>query len=424
MTIEKVVYIYHTKKGYMQRKITQTLRFAIGISFFTFILIGINDGAVGVLLPGMQTTYHTGKGTISLLFLAGTCGYFIASFNNGLLLEKLGNRRFLLLATLIMGLGFALLSSRPPFFLLLLGIVPVGFGVAMLDAGLNSYIARLPDNTTLLNYLHAFYGIGALLGPLVASGFLALGFVWNSVYFVWIGLSILVLFGISLAFPRREKASHTEEQKAGGNVLIFALRQPVVWLAAFFLLVYVGTEVSLGVWSFSFLLQERHGQLLISGWTVSGYWIGLTLGRLLLGRVARRIGNRRLIEVCLSGVVFGMLLIWIVPQLAVASIALFITGFCLGPIFPTTIALMSDALPSRIVPSAIGFLASFGSMGGALLPLIAGNLAQHFGMWILIPYVIALTAIMLLLWVIMQSSQIASPKSSKRQHSKNIPLHP
>src|SRR5579884_1009065 len=122
----------------MQRTITQTLRLAIGISFFAFILIGMNDGAVGVLLPGIQTTYHTGKDTISLLFFAGTVGYFIASFNNGLLLDKLGNRRFLLLAVLIMELGFALLSSGPPFLLLLLGIVPIGFGVAMLDAGLNS----------------------------------------------------------------------------------------------------------------------------------------------------------------------------------------------------------------------------------------------------------------------------------------------
>jgi fucose permease len=397
----------------MQRNITQTLRFALGISFFTFILIGINDGALGVLLPGMQATYHTGKGTISLLFLAGTCGYFIASFNNGLLLEKLGNRRFLLLATFIMGLGFAVLSSRPPFFLLLLGIVPIGFGIAMLDAGLNSYIARLPENTARLNYLHAFYGIGALLGPLVASAFLALGWVWNSIYFVWIGMTILVFIGIGLAFPKEEILSQREKQKEEGNVLFLALRQRVVWVAAFFLLFYVGTEVSLGVWSFSFLIQERQGQLLISGWIVSGYWIGLTLGRLLLGKISQYMSNRRLIEICLSGVVVGMLLMWLVPQLAIASLALFITGFCLGPIFPTTIALMSDTLPSRIVPSAIGFLASFGSMGAALLPWIAGNLAQHYGMWILLPYVIGLTSIMLVLWIIMQT---------RAAHPEEIPM--
>src|SRR5205823_12880728 len=72
----------------MQRTITQTLRLTIGISFFAFILIGINDGAVGVLLPGMQTTYHVGKDTLSLLFLAGTLGYLTASFNNGLFFAR------------------------------------------------------------------------------------------------------------------------------------------------------------------------------------------------------------------------------------------------------------------------------------------------------------------------------------------------
>src|SRR5947209_15940416 len=168
----------------MQRTIAQALRLTIGIAFFAFILIGINDGAVGVLLPGMQHTYLTGKDTISLLFLAGTIGYVTASFNNGLLLNKLGNRRFLLLATVIMGLGFALLSSRPPFLLLLLGIVPIGFGGAMLDAGLNSYIAGLSNNTVLLNNLHAFYGIGALLSTLVPSSFCVMGWDWNTAYLV------------------------------------------------------------------------------------------------------------------------------------------------------------------------------------------------------------------------------------------------
>jgi MFS family permease len=56
--------------------------------------------------------------------------------------------------------------------------------------------------------------------------------------------------------------------------------------------------------------QERGEPILFWGWIVSGYWVGLTLGRLLLGKVAQRIGNRRLIEACLSGVVVGMLLVW------------------------------------------------------------------------------------------------------------------
>ncbi|HEV2661217.1 MAG TPA: hypothetical protein VGU68_11485, partial [Ktedonobacteraceae bacterium] len=73
-----------------------------------------------------------------------------------------------------------------------------------------------------------------------------------------------------------------------------------------------------------------------------------------------------------------------------------------GPIFPTTIALMSKLVSARILPSAIGFLASLGSMGAALFPWLAGNLAQRIGLWSLLPFVMALTVCMLGLWLALQ----------------------
>ncbi len=181
-----------------------------------------------------------------------------------------------------------------------------------------------------------------------------------------------------------------------------ALRLRVVWLGALFLLFYVGSEVSLGSWSYSFLTEERHGALLLSGWVVSGYWLGLTLGRLSLAKVAQRIGAQRLIELCLVGVVVGLLLVWLVPVEIVSAGALLLIGFSLGPIFPTTIALMSRLVSARILPSAIGFIASLGSMGGALFPWLAGNLAQHIGLWSLLPFVIILTVFMLGIWLALQ----------------------
>ena len=168
------------------------------------------------------------------------------------------------------------------------------------------------------------------------------------------------------------------------------------------MLFYVGTEVSLGSWSYTFLLEERHGSTLLSGWSVSGYWLGLTLGRLILGKVGQRVGNKRLIQGCLLGAVTGVLFIWLVPGQGAAAFGLALTGFSLGPIFPTTIALMSDRVSPRVLPSAIGFLASLGSMGAAIFPWLAGNLAQYTGMWSLLPYVIVLTAMMLILWVSLQ----------------------
>jgi fucose permease len=371
----------------------------IPLSFGAFILIGANDGALGVLLPSIRAHYQVNNATIGMFFLCSTVGYLIASFNNGPLIEKLGNRLFLMVGTAIFLLGVSILSLMPPFVVLLGAGLLLGMGGAMLDAGLNSYIAALPRSTAMLNYLHAFYGAGAWLGPVVASSLLALQWGWNSVYLVWGGLSIVLLLGLGIFFGN---GSRQEKLPAAGNVLATALRLRVVWLGALFLLFYVGSEVSLGSWSYSFLTEERHGALLLTGWVVSGYWLGLTVGRLALARVAQRIGAQRLIELCLVGVVVGLLLVWLVPVEIVAASALWLIGFSLGPIFPTTIALMSRLVSARILPSAIGFLASLGSMGGALFPWLAGNLAQRVGLWSLLPFVIVLTIFMLGLWLALQ----------------------
>jgi len=365
-----------------------------------FILIGANDGAFGVLIPSLRTYYDVDKATISLLFLPLAIGYLIGAFNTGLLLEKLGQRLFLMLGATSFLVAAVMLSLMPPFIAVLVILLLLGFGVAVIDAGLNAYIAGLPRNAALLNYLHAFYGAGALLGPIIASSILAIGWGWNRVYMVWVGLSLMALIGFGLFFSNT--SAQNSEAKAEGNILLETLKLRMVWLVALFLAFYVGTEISLGSWSYSFLTEERHGAALLSGWIVSGYWFGLMLGRLLRARVAQRVGSKRLIEGCLVGVGVGVLLVWLVPAPATSAFGLWLTGFSLGPIFPSAIALMSDLVPERILPSAIGFLASMGCIGGALLPGLAGNLAQHIGLWSLLPYVIALTIVLLLLWLILQ----------------------
>jgi MFS family permease len=126
---------------------------------------------------------------------------------------------------------------------------------------------------------------------------------------------------------------------------------------------------------------------------------------LVLGKMSEKLGNRRLIELCLVGVVAGVLLVWLVPMGVAMVVGLWLMGFSLGPIFPTTIAMMSSLVPARLLPSAIGFLASFGSMGAAFLPATVGALAEQFGLWVLMPYIIGLTVVLLGLWVALRPAK-------------------
>ncbi len=378
------------------------VRRRIGAAFAAFILIGATDGATGVVLPSLQAHYGVSKGVISLIFLALTTGYIIAAFGSGLLVALLGQRRFLALGAAAFAMGAGAISLRPPFALLLTTILGLGFGFAIIDAGLNTYITGLPEKTTLLNNLHAFYGIGGFLGPIIASGVLAAGLSWNTVYALWALCGLILLAGFGALFDAGPAGSRPPgTQHAGRGLLTDTLRLRLVWLAAVFLLVYVGAEVSLGSWSYSFLTEVRHHGSLLSGWSVSGYWLGITLGRLTLARLAARraIADASLIRSCLIGAGVGVLIIWLAPLPAVAAFGLWLTGYALGPIYPTTIALVPGLVPTRLVPSAVGFLASFGSMGAALFPWLAGNLAQAVGLWSLIPYALGLTVIMSGVWL-------------------------
>jgi len=374
----------------------------VGLAFFAFVLIGANDGAFGVLIPSLQMQYGVDKATIGLLFLVQSIGYLVAAFSSGLLIEKLGNRRFLMLGVVSFLFGVGSLALMLPFMIVLITMLSLGLGVGIIDAGINAYIASMPRNTARLNYLHAFYGIGALLGPLIASALLAVRWGWNSVYVVWIGMSLVLLIGFHLVFKQQNIAPSEEVAAPRSNVLVAALRVPVVWIAALFLLIYVGAEVSVGIWSYSFLIEERHTSILFAGWMVSGYWLGLTLGRLALARVTLRVGSTRLIQCCLVGVVIGVLLVWLVPIYPVSAIGLVLIGFSFGPIYPTTIALISNRVSARILPSAIGFMVSLGSIGAAVFPWFAGMLAEHVGLWSLMPYVMVLTAVMVCLWQALQ----------------------
>ena len=95
----------------------------------------------------------------------------------------------------------------------------------------------------------------------------------------------------------------------------------------------------------------------------------------------------------------GVLCIWYAPLPAIAAFGLWLAGFSLGPIYPTTIALLPGLVPARLVPSAVGFLAGLGSAGAAIFPWLAGNLAQAVGLWSLMPYVLALIVVLFGIWL-------------------------
>lgn len=109
------------------------------------------------------------------------------------------------------------------------------------------------------------------------------------------------------------------------------------------------------------------------GSLVSLYWVGLTLGRVVLGYVTGRFGEKLMITIYLFVIAASILIIWFVQVVEADATMLFFLGAALGPLFPTTISIASKVIPQELFASSVGFLTAFGSGGSALFPWLTGK---------------------------------------------------
>jgi fucose permease len=352
-------------------------------------------GGTGVLLPDMMADFGVNKATIGLLFFAYAGGYVVSASANGALLHRLGLR-----AVLLAAVGLSTVAAgglvAPTSFPAVLGLqVLLGTGGGVLDAAFNSHLSTLERPALLLNLYHGFFGIGALCGPLVAAYLIDRGFSWHAFFALLAGGLAVTLAGISL-FPRTGPSPSDLARPR----LSSALRLRAVLIAAAFLAVYVGLESAVGNWAFSYLTEERGQGVVAAGWVVSGYWLGLSVGRLTVAGLAARIGLTvvPLFAVCIAVVGLATLVVWVLPWTPVTTTGMVLLGFFLGPIFPTMIATLPRLVPGRLVATTIGVLAATSLLGAAVFPWLVGAFAERVGLWVLLPWTAACAGLLGLLW--------------------------
>ncbi|CAJ2510688.1 Uu.00g063130.m01.CDS01 [Anthostomella pinea] len=368
-----------------------------------FIIMGMNDAAVGALLPYVGPYYGVSYTIISLIFLAPWGGYLVAAMCNNLIHHHLGQRGVAVLGPLTRILGYVALCVHPPFAALPPLMLLPGFGNGIEDSAWNAWIGNMESANELLGFIHGAYGLGATIGPLIATAMVTkMHLEWFTFYYIMLGLSVLELGLTTTTFWGATGAVYraTMSSSEGGRTTTRSvMAKPIPWLVALFLLGYVGAEVSLGGWIVTFMLDVRHALPFESGLTAVFFWLGLTIGRVTLGFATGRIGEKLAITVYLLLSVALQLLYWLIPNFIASAVFVAFEGFLLGPrVFPAAIVAATKLLPSDAHVSAIGFAAAFGGGGAAVFPFAIGAIAQVRGVWVVQPIVLAILVFILVVW--------------------------
>lgn len=367
------------------------------IVYIGFISLGLPDSLLGVAWPSMRRTFGLPLDALGAVFFFGTCGYLVSSMNAGRILRRTGIGLLLAgssLLTVIVMLGYAL---SPRWFVFVVLSFFSGFAGGAVDAGLNVFAATNLTNRHM-NWLHAFWGVGASTGPIIMTAVLGTGAVWRWGYGVIAALQTVLVVGFFLTLKQWAVPGSESPHGPGGAppARTEVLRLPAAWISMALFFVYCGIETITGQWMYSVMVESRSISPVRAGAWVSLYWASLTAGRFLIGSLANHVDTVRLVRWCMSGVLCGVVLL-LTGSTALTLAGLALTGFSLAPIFPSLMSLTPRRFDARHVPRIIGYQVGSGAIGLALLPALAGVIARRAGLETICVFLLVLATAMVAL---------------------------
>ncbi|MBY0526686.1 MAG: MFS transporter [Gemmataceae bacterium] len=370
-------------------------RLLLLLAYVGFVSLGLPDAVSGVAWPSVRDTFGLPQSGLGLILIGAGCGYFLSSFFTGRLLGMLGIGSLLAASSglvAVSSFGF----SIAPFWLAFLACTLLhGLGSGAIDAGLNGYAAH-HLSARHMNWLHACYCLGAMLGPLVMTTALAGGHSWR-VGYAAIGGTLLLLAMLFTWTRRRWNRPAMPGEGSESVSMAAALKHPLVWLQMTVFFLYTGLEVTVGQWTFTLLTEARHVDAEWAGVGVSVYWGSIGVGRVLFGFVAERVGLDRLLRLCLLAALAGSALLASRSSGLLPFAGLALIGLALAPVYPCLMMRTPQRLGTGHSAHAIGFQVSAAMLGAALVPGCVGLIADEYGLEMVSPAAVALAGSLWLL---------------------------
>ena len=364
---------------------------ALLLACVAYLSVALPGSTLGLLWPSIRLSLGQPVGALGILLVPGIAASVVSSAVTGRL--RLSAGPLVAASTLLIALALAAEALAPSMWVMIAGTVLFGVGFGALDTALNAHAAR-HFGARDINWMHASYGLGATLGPLLVTALLSAGRSWRQTYGV-MALVLAALGGV-LVLARRGWRVPAPAPGPGPARPSATTASPGAALGSLsFTAVETGIESAAGIWGFLFLTAGRALPPAAAGIAVAAYWAMMCVGRVVLGPVAERLGPARVLAAAVAGVPLGAALMTLsilgpvpgpVPgpgSGALAVAGLMLLGLAAAPVFPLfTLTTGTTRMVSLQVAAS--------AVGGAAIPAGLGLLLGAAGARLLAPALLAL----------------------------------
>lgn len=345
------------------------------LSCLIYLGAALPGSTLGILWPSMRVSVREPVSALAVLLVVGVAAQVVSSAATGRVGARVRQGTLVAAGTALIAAALAMESAATALWLLTVSSAIFSTGFGFVNTALNVYAtARFGPRD--ITWMHASYGLGATLGPLLVTALLAGGAGWRVAAASM--SAVLALVTLILAATRRSweegrpragvmpSGLKSEAQPSRAASRASAASRVVAGVA--FIAVETGIEVAAGLWGYVFLTSGRGVPATVAGVAVSAYWAMMFAGRALLGPVAERAGASRVLAIAVAAVPAGALLMAVPGPAAVAVAGMMLLGLATAPVFPLLTLTTADRVGEGGAATAVGLQTAASAIGGAALP--------------------------------------------------------
>ncbi|MFT4956612.1 MAG: FHS family L-fucose permease-like MFS transporter, partial [Brevundimonas sp.] len=373
---------------------------ALGYVTLLFFAWGFATSLIDPLIAAVRRVFDLSFTEALLTASAWFIAYALASIPAAFVLGRLGYSRSIIAALGVMVGGCLIvpLATMADWYPgILAALFVIACGVTLLQVAANPLVAALgPAKSahTRLNFTQAFNSLGTFLGPRIGSTVLLTGGIFaagavvtastrdsslRAIDLAFLGMGGAFALLAVLVFTARKRINASAPAASTGSASpVAAFRSPWALFGAAAIFLYVGAEVTIGGVLTDFLHSPDTLDISVmqAGIMVSYYWGGAMVGRFIGSALLTRIPAGVLLAACTLA---AALLCAVVTQTSgfTAGYAAIAIGLFNSIMFPTIFTLTLER--SSAPPAATSGLLCMAIVGGAVLPLLAGRIADGAG---------------------------------------------
>jgi FHS family Na+ dependent glucose MFS transporter 1 len=377
--------------------------------YLAFILLGLTIAAEGPTLLKLAEHTSSALDQISSIFLFGSLGYLLGSFIGGRIYDRVPGHRFMAGVLIFLGIMIALVPLATSRWALFSIVLILGLAKGALDVGCNTLLLWVHNETVgpFMNGLHAFFGLGAFIAPLIVAQVIsATGDIYWVYWFFALASFPIALWIWSLPSPA-SRAVPAHHESASFPIL------PVLIMVLCFVL-YVGGEAGYGAWIYTYAFKLGFGTEVTAAYLTSAFWGSFTLGRLFGIWVSTRMKPLTILLLDFAGCIASIGLVLLFPESAlILWIGTLLFGISQASIFPTFLTLAEERM--HVTGTIAGLFLVGAGVGGMILPWLIGQAFVRVGAGAMMGMIfIGIVLNLLMLFLFTKNSVNQEPVSTTR----------